>query len=104
MTALVRKRPGDDVRSIWLGSVCIAVGTTALTEALALRMAQALNEPSPEPAVVEDREPSTNLLNWAWTIIANAGGGNWEKETADWQEAAAKWRDEYHETLGDPDT
>lgn len=37
-----------------------------------------------------------DLLYWAWTIIANAGGGDWEKETSDWQEAAAKWRDQFH--------
>ena len=33
-------------------------------------------------------------LDYAWTIIANAGGGDWTKETQDWQQAAAKWRDE----------
>lgn len=35
-------------------------------------------------------------LEMAWTIIANAGGGDWQKESAEWQEAAAKWRDRYH--------
>lgn len=39
-------------------------------------------------------------LEYAWTIIANAGGGDWTKETEDWQHAAAKWRDEcWHTTL-----
>jgi len=37
-----------------------------------------------------------SLLEMAWVIIANAGGGNWKKESKDWQEAAAKWRDDYH--------
>lgn len=37
----------------------------------------------------------------AWGIIANAGGGDWTKETAEWQEAAARWRDEHwHPLLG----
>lgn len=35
-------------------------------------------------------------LEMAWTIIANAGGGDWKKESSEWQEAAAKWRDRYH--------
>lgn len=39
-------------------------------------------------------------LEYAWTIIANAGGGDWTKETKDWRHAAAKWRDEcWHTTL-----
>jgi hypothetical protein len=33
-------------------------------------------------------------LEMAWGIIANAGGGDWSKETPEWQEAAAKWRDD----------
>ena len=39
------------------------------------------------------------LLEAAWGIIANAGGGNWENETLEWQEAAARWRDAYHRWL-----
>jgi len=38
------------------------------------------------------------LLEWAWGIIANAHGGDWEKASEDWRGAAEKWRDEYHET------
>jgi len=38
-------------------------------------------------------------LELAWNIIANAGGGNWLKETADWQEAAACWRSGYFDLL-----
>ena len=40
-----------------------------------------------------------NILEAAWGVIANAGGGDWEKETKEWQEAAARWRDNYHKTL-----
>ena len=39
------------------------------------------------------------LLEIAWGIIANAGGGDWKRETKDWQRAAAKWRDDYHATV-----
>lgn len=39
------------------------------------------------------------LIEQAWGIIANAGGGNWELETKEWQTAADQWRDRYHERL-----
>ena len=44
-------------------------------------------------------ETFANRLEYAWTVIANAGGGDWTKETKDWQEAAARFRDEdWHAT------
>lgn len=45
------------------------------------------------------RTGSADLLEWAWGIIANAGGGNWELESPEWREAASRWRDAYHGTL-----
>ena len=36
-----------------------------------------------------------DLLEVAWGLIANAGGGDWTKETPEWQDAAARWRDNY---------
>lgn len=45
---------------------------------------------------------SEDLLEWAWGIIANAGGGNWELESQEWREAAARWRDAYHGTQSPP--
>ena len=42
---------------------------------------------------------SYDLVEYAWGIIANAGGGDWTTQTDDWQKAAAKWRDRYHEFL-----
>lgn len=39
------------------------------------------------------------LLDLAWGVIANAGGGNWETEKKEWQEAAVIWRDRYHMIL-----
>jgi hypothetical protein len=41
-----------------------------------------------------------DLLERAWGIIANAGGGDWDRETPDWKDAALGWRDEYHAWLG----
>ena len=30
-----------------------------------------------------------------WVVLANVSGGDWTKQSADWQEAAARWRDNY---------
>ena len=43
--------------------------------------------------------PEANLIESAWGIIANAGGGNWDRETAEWRGAAERWRDEFHAWL-----
>jgi hypothetical protein len=40
-----------------------------------------------------------DMLEAAWGIIANAGGGDWKKETGVWQEAAARWREHWHKLL-----
>jgi len=42
-----------------------------------------------------------DLLESAWTLIANANEGNWDKATPEWRAAAICWRDKYHETLPD---
>jgi hypothetical protein len=44
--------------------------------------------------------PEASMLEAAWGIIANAGGGNWDTQTPEWQEAAKKWREAYHRTTG----
>jgi hypothetical protein len=43
----------------------------------------------------KERAEASDLLEAAWGIIANAGAGNWERESRDWQNAAPAWRDEY---------
>jgi hypothetical protein len=40
-----------------------------------------------------------SLLDEAWGIIANAGGGIWDGQDEDWVAAACTWRDRYHRTL-----
>jgi hypothetical protein len=56
--------------------------------------------PAPTDDVALDEEsPMDDLLEYAWTIIANAGGGDWTRETPEWQEAAAKFREQYHARL-----
>ena len=56
-----------------------------------------LDEPQGEPE--QDSEPGDQLAGWAWTIIANALGGDWSLAPDDWRQAAERWRDEYHTTL-----
>jgi hypothetical protein len=67
-------------------------GQDVLTAALDAYHATLL-EPAPlSPEAVE-------LLNTAWGIIANVGGGNWYLETEQWRGAAERWRDSYHAWL-----
>lgn len=51
------------------------------------------------PDTTTDRD---DLLHIAWGIIANAHGGNWDDASEEWHAAAARWRDEYHNTLIEP--
>ncbi len=41
----------------------------------------------------EDKE-SDDSIELAWGLIANVSEGDWTKQKKDWQDAAAKWRDE----------
>ncbi len=38
-------------------------------------------------------------LELAWGIIANVHGGDWDKESKEWQDAAIRWRDRYFASL-----
>ncbi len=59
----------------------------------------------PKPRKQDAATPTTgwkvpeDLLEWAWTIIANAHGVDWDKESSDWRDAAMKWRDSYFGSL-----
>lgn len=44
-------------------------------------------------------QPIIDFAEWGWTIIANASGGDWTKESEEWQMAAAKYRDDFHERI-----
>ena len=47
-----------------------------------------------EVAALEAKlEVAINNLDLAWGIIANAGGGDWATQTAEWKDAAERWRD-----------
>jgi hypothetical protein len=34
-----------------------------------------------------------------WVVLANVSGGDWTKQSPEWQEAAARWRDDYFAAL-----
>ncbi len=40
-----------------------------------------------------------DLLESAWGLIANASGGDWDKATPEWRDAAVRWRDRYFAIL-----
>ena len=50
-------------------------------------------------ALAAERAQHADLLEYAWTIICNAGGGDWTKESIEWQGAAARFREQYHPPL-----
>ncbi len=37
------------------------------------------------------------LAELAWGVIANASGGNWDRQSQEWQEAAIRWRERWRE-------
>jgi transposase InsO family protein len=39
------------------------------------------------------------VTDFAWTLIANAYGGDWENAPDDWVAGAERWREAYHETF-----
>ena len=39
-------------------------------------------------------------IDLAWGVIANAGDGDWSKESPEWRGAAERWRDRYIAGLG----
>ena len=43
-----------------------------------------------------DTPAPSDLIHEAWAVIANAGGGDWSKETTEWRSAAANFSDKMH--------
>jgi len=48
---------------------------------------------------LEESEALIDLAETAWWLIANASGGNWGKQSDEWQGAAIVWREKYHAAL-----
>jgi hypothetical protein len=49
--------------------------------------------------ISEGHRALLDLAEFAWGIIANANEGDWEKATPEWQDAAKRWRTQYHDLL-----
>jgi len=55
-----------------------------------------------EPAKLTKNESSPSMIDAAemlWIVLANVSGGDWTQQTTEWQEVAARWRDNYFAAL-----
>ncbi len=50
--------------------------------------------------VSTEQDQRDELLEYAWGIIANAYGGDWDLATVQWKSAAEKWRDIWIDLCG----
>lgn len=50
-------------------------------------------------ALAADNARLRDQCESAWGLIANAGGGDWATQSAEWVQAARRWRDAYHAIL-----
>lgn len=55
-------------------------------------------KPTPE-AVALPQPAMTDAAEMLWIVLANVSGGDWTKQSPEWQEAAARWRDYYFAAL-----
>ena len=47
-----------------------------------------------------DKAPTlADAAEMLWIVLANVSGGDWTRQSAEWQEAAARWRDYYFAAL-----
>ncbi len=58
-----------------------------------------MDQDNEHPDAPDRISAADDLVESAWGIIANAGGGDWTTQTDDWQKAAAVWRERYHRYL-----
>lgn len=77
------------------GSAPIAVGIERLFKEVYLAFDAGLR-------LSDGTDRSAKLLEEAWGIIANASGGDWDKENPHWKSAAERFRDRYHRQLNSP--
>ena len=52
---------------------------------------------SPAPPVEVDNVH--DVLQDMWGLVCNVSGGNWEDQSPDWQKAASRIRDNYHQIM-----
>ncbi len=95
--AFVRRAAAEGTPA-WVVELAISEGSPRWLDFLAGWEARdALAE---EFAVAEGRAVEADeLLYLAWTVIANAGGGNWHTESEEWEDAAVRWRDRWSASI-----
>lgn len=47
------------------------------------------------PPVREAPQTLADAAEMLWVVLANVSGGDWTQQSAEWQAAAARWRDAY---------
>lgn len=81
----------DDLSRVAPLNDCVAsTGSTAEEPTGAVTAAERTEE---RPQTMAD---AAEML---WVMLANVSEGNWTKQSADWQEYAARWRDNYFAVL-----
>lgn len=48
------------------------------------------------PHLTENERMLLSTAEFLWAVLANVSGGDWLKQPLEWQEAAAKARDDFH--------
>lgn len=85
MRAIERWHDASNPPLVWPDHVDLCVWLLGENE----RISQRVRE-------LEAREEEAKVaLDIAWGVIANASGGDWSKETKEWRECAAFWRDHH---------
>ncbi|MFZ4777774.1 MAG: hypothetical protein ACOYM3_20590 [Terrimicrobiaceae bacterium] len=51
--------------------------------------------------LLNDAAAQQQMLERAWGLIANAGGGNWKTQSRQWETTAEKWRDDWIKSAPD---
>jgi hypothetical protein len=51
----------------------------------------------------KEKERLKNAAEMLWVVLANVSGGDWTKQTKEWQEVAARWRDNYFNAISRPE-
>ncbi len=49
----------------------------------------------PKGITAKSCQQMNDAAEMLWVVLANVSGGDWTKQSEEWQEAAARWRDNY---------
>lgn len=52
-----------------------------------------------ERIVAERTKDIKDAAEMLWVVLANVSGGDWSKQSEDWQNYAARWRDNYFKAI-----